>query len=423
MTALVPASRPRVRCSSLAQLLACPASLVLRALVSDGKDSAASLLGSWCHYESARRLVEFHGAVAEEGALVPVAMPNGWEPPRFALWMVDFYLQTVLTYCDVDMALEVEAEMAHRFKTKPFRVQNAETGAWEWCDEFDLTGHIDVVGFKVEDEFPVEATGLDLKTGTEIVDDADQNAQVLGYIVLLKLTYPTLRKITFAICQPRNNPDEGQERITWATLEGNALDRAVSYLEREINAALAAPDQLNSDGWKQCRYCPAADQCPAIDADLADMKMTLTPEHVANISTEPSLLQLLNIERARKKLTPIFDRAKDALKERVKAEGGSVVEDGVRIYIEERNSGRKITDNAKATELLSALPDDRFHRTYEFKPAAIEAVLAEDETERTGAKVPVESKVKGRVSGKSLYNDKLGALTEQTTAEWLRIAE
>lgn len=414
-------SRPRIRCSSLQQLLACPASLRLRALVGDSKDSAASLLGSWCHYEGARRLVEFHGAVAEEGALVPVAMPNGWEPPRFASWMVDFWLQTVLTYCDVDMALEVEAELSHAFPG------------------FDLTGHVDCVGFKVEqverfpmpdgtlsDEVvtvPVEAVGLDLKTGTEIVDEAEQNAQVLGYMVLLKLTYPTLRKITFAICQPRNNPDEGQERNTWATLEGEALERAVSYLEREIHASLAAPDQLNSDGWKQCRYCPAADQCPAIAADLEDMKMTLTPEHLANISTEPSVKRLLEIELARKKLTPIFERAKDALKTRVKAEGGTIIENGVRIYVEERNSGRKITDNAKATEALSDLPDERFHRCYQFRPSEIEAVLAEHESERTGAKVPVESKAKGKVSGKSLFNDRLGALTEATTAEWLRIAE
>ena len=39
MTAL--ATRPRVRCSSLAQLLACPASFKLRTLVADGKDSLA----------------------------------------------------------------------------------------------------------------------------------------------------------------------------------------------------------------------------------------------------------------------------------------------------------------------------------------------------------------------------------------------
>jgi hypothetical protein len=408
-------STPNIRCSSLQQLLACPASLQLRAIVAPSKDSDASTLGSWCHYEAARRIVEFHGAVAADGALVPVTMPNGWDAPRFALWMVDYYLQTVLTYCDVDMALEVEAELAYAFR------------------HFTLTGHVDVVGFKVE-TFPMpgggdstevvtEAVGLDLKTGTEIVDEAEQNAQVLGYMVLLKLCYPTLRKVTFAICQPRNNPDEGQERITWATLEGDALDRAVTYLEREILSALDAPDQLNSDGWKQCRYCPAADQCPAIAADIEHMKMTLTPEHIANIATEPSVARLLEIELSRKKLSPLFDRAKDALKARVEAEGGEIMEEGVRIYVEERNSGREITDNKAATEALSALPDERFHRCYEFRPAAIEAVLAENETERTGAKVPVESKAKGKVSGKSLFNDLLGSVTVTKTAKWLRIAE
>jgi hypothetical protein len=272
-------------------------------------------------------------------------------------------------------------------------------------------------------EVVTEAVGLDLKTGTEIVDEAEQNAQVLGYMVLLKLCYPTLRKITFAICQPRNNPDEGQEHITWATLEGDALDRAVTYLEREITVSLDNPNQLNSDGWKQCRYCPAADQCPAIAADIEHMKMTLTPEYVANISTEPSVARLLEIELSRKKLSPLFDRAKDALKARVEADGGEIIEDGVRIYVEERNSGREITDNKAATEALSALPDERFHRTYEFKPTAIEAVLAEHETERTGAKVPVESKAKGKVSGKSLFNDLLGSVTQTKTAKWLRIAE
>ncbi|WP_043588112.1 DUF2800 domain-containing protein [Geminisphaera colitermitum] len=393
-------ARPRFRASSVPQLLACPAAAILGAIVKPSPDSAASLLGTWCHWRAARTLADEHGATAPSDGLPEPQMPDGWTPSGFENWMVDYYLGTVLTSTDADMAIEVEAEIVADF------------------DRFDLTGHIDAFGITAD---ATEAVGFDLKTGSELVDEAEQNAQVLSYIVLLYRAYPTLRRITFAIVQPRNNPDEGMERVTWATVEGPQLDGVTSYLERELNHVLKNPRQLNSDGWKQCRYCPAAGKkCPAIDQEIK-MKLQLTDEHIAAIAAEPTLEHMLDLEMARKKLVPILERAHDALKTRVRAEGESIAA-GHRIFIETRNSGREITDQAKAAEILSDLSDDLYHRCHKHIPGEIERVLAEAETVRTGKKVPIDSKDPTKTSGKKLYRDRLGHLTEMKTSEWLRIA-
>lgn len=391
--------RRKFRASQVPQALFCPGSALLIRRMKPSKNSAASLIGQWCHYTSAKRFIDEHGAVPPETELVGPVMPKGWEPHSFHRWMVDYFVSVALDFAHVDMALLVEAEFFHAF------------------ERFDLSGHADVIGITAD---ATEAVGLDLKTGTDEVTEAEQNAQILTYIVLLKLAYPTLRKIRFGICQPTNNPDEGMERVTMATVEGDQLDGVVAYLERELNHAIDHERELNSDGYKACRYCPAADQCPAIDGDLNHMKMTLTDEHLAMISAEASGKQLLALEFARKKFTPIFERANLELKERARAAGTLRIGEHC-VFLEVHPRGTEITDNKVASERLADMPDELYHRTYSFSTGELDRALAEHESQKTGSKVPIESKVPGKASGKSIRKALLKDVSKELTSEWLRV--
>jgi Protein of unknown function (DUF2800) len=395
--------RRHFRASQVPQAMLCAGSTKLIARIKDNRGSAAATLGNWCHWQAALTLIEKHGAIGPEGGLVVPNLPATFKPSSFGKWMAEYFVQTVLNYADADMAILVEQAFEHAFP------------------RFDLTGHIDAFAINGDG---TEAIGGDLKSGPEIVDEAEQNAQVLTYIVLLKLAYPDLRKITFFICQPSNDPDEGIERVTVATAEGAQIDGMVRHLERELNYAIDHENEINSDHWKACRYCPVGQtgQCPALNADLDTMKLTLTPDIIETIQAEPSIEQLAALELHRKKFTPIFDAAHEALKERIEA-GGRVTANGYAFWLEEGNGRTKITDNAAATDRLKDLPDETFHTLYEFKKEPIEKALATAEATRSGRKVPHKSDVQGKTSGQSLFRETFAGITEQTKIKKLKMVE
>ncbi len=393
--------RRQFRCSQLPQLMACPGSALLRERVKPSKSGAVAALGTWCHWMAATELVREHGATPPEAGLPEPPMRAGWKPTGFDLWMIRFYVAEVLDRVGADMALEVEAEFKHSFA------------------RFDLSGHIDTFGITAD---ATEAIGFDLKTGSVVVDEAKDNAQVLGYIVLLALAYPTLRKITFAVVQPRNHEDDGEQRVSMITLEGEQIAQAVAYVERTLNTAIDEEMTVNSDGGKQCRYCPAALQCPAVEADLSHMKMTLTPEYLNGIAAEPTIDRLLAVALAGRKLSPLLKDAADILKQRIRDKGEQTV-DGYRVFVQSQPGIRVVTDNAKARVQLGDLPDALFDRCYQFKPGEIEEVLAEHESARTGLKVPVDTKTAGKVSGKSMMRDRIGHVMQQGEREILKIVE
>ena len=364
-----------------------------RRVVKPGKSGPAAVAGNWAHYVAAVSLMENEGAVFTSGDRLP--KPEGitnFKPSSFQRWMVRFYLETITYFAGLDMAIEVEAEFKEAFA------------------RFDLSGHADAFAINAD---ATEAVGFDLKTGSELVDAAEDNAQVAVYIVLLFLAYPTLRKITFNIVQPANNPNDGFERVTSVTVEGeDKLRGLVNYIERELNHAIDHEDELNSDGWKQCRYCDAALICPAIKADLAAMKMKLTPEMLAQLQTEPDNTELVQLFLDSKKFTPIFDVAKEEVKSRLRA--GPIAAAGVNLTLTTRAGQRTITDKPKAAELLAVLPDELYYDCIDFSAAGIEAALAKHE------KLPKESKV--GPSGKSRYKDLFGTITEQGTSEIIKVA-
>ena len=382
-----------IRCSQLNQLLKCPGSLTLIERVAEEESGATAWEGNWCHHDAAKKLIEEHGAFGPEGGLPEPEIPGDWQPNEWSHWLVRYYLEVILEWTDYDQAFLVEQELIEDF------------------ERFRLTGHVDLFAINPD---ATEATGFDLKTGNIPVTAAELNNQVLGYIVLMRATYPTLRKITFCLVQPRNNPDDGNERVTEITVEGDDLDATRAYLEERINAALDHPNKLVS-GIAQCRYCPAVLQCPAIKEDIRMAEVEMTKEQLEAMGAHPSAEDLARFERAKKLLSPVFDKAHDLFKEQLNDLGELRLEDGSRFFIKERAGRRTIKDNAVARAALSDLPDELYDQCVSFKPSDIERALAQH------LEIPQNSKKDH--DAKDEYAERLGGVTAQPKQKILNYEE
>jgi len=317
--------KPSFRCSELDRVLTCHASRILAPRFPNESTGAAHE-GNWCHWKSAWTLVQEEGACIGDGGLPETeeaAECGDFKPNGFSEFVVDYLISDV-RYETTGMAIMVEDELEADF------------------GDFFLTGHADVTSFTADGK---ECIGWDLKAGAIPVDPADQNNQMLGYIVLVYLNYPGVEKITWKICQPKNNPDYGMERISEVTIEGREnLDKLVAYLKDQLMSVIKNPFFINSDDNRgsQCKYCPAALKCIAFRHDVNDMKTTLTEEQIASIDGEISIEDLVFFEDARKKFDTPFKKAADMLKEKLSATPGEEAElpDGRIVYLKERNTRR-----------------------------------------------------------------------------------
>ena len=299
---------PTVRCSGLDQLLLCHGSrtLIDRVGVRSGSESFE---GTFIHWDTAACLVKYLGATPSAGGLQEPQVPTGYRLSKHSEWLAPWFLAQVKETVPNDWSLEVELPLAYAFPN------------------FILSGHLDLLAGSPDGK---KFKGKDWKTGYKAVDPAEMNNQVLGYIGLIKRAYPAAEEIEFEVCQPRAREDEGEQRVSTVTLCGPQLDKALAYLERKIDEALADPTALET-GIAQCAWCPAAMQCPAIHKLIDEMKAKLTPEIVASIKTSPDDPLLAEIVLAAKTLDRIFEDAKDLLKGRLSNGFQIVSKDGVRI--------------------------------------------------------------------------------------------
>lgn len=315
--------KPSIRCSQLDQLFECPGSWTIQQIVGS-LDRDASHEGSYLHWAIASRLIGELGATPPEGGLPLPRVPAGYKAPTRSDWIADFCFNFAKQSIPTDWAMEVETPLAYEF------------------DRFILTGHPDLLGVNSD---ATESEGDDWKTGYNAVDPAESNNQALGYIVLQKRAYPTLRKSRFSMVQPRACEEDGEQRVSTVVVEGEALNDAVEYLNRKVNDALDHIDIINS-GPRQCRWCSAAPQCPAIWAELEAMKMYLTPELLATIKREPNDTMLADlVVSARIVDQPVKD-AKEMLHERLAQTGGSVTS----------SSGVTITQSEQAGQYSVTAP-------------------------------------------------------------------
>jgi hypothetical protein len=296
--------KPSIRSSESDRILRCNGSLTLSRLVNARDSGPEAIMGVGVHWLGHDRMKRELGAVGEIGP-----RPAEMKAALNSQWIADYYFRTVQENTPADWPLELEADLDHEF------------------DQFILTGHPDAVAMNAE---ATEAIGFDLKAGYIAVDIAELNIQVLCYCCLLWLAYPTLRKITYFIIQPRNDEDVGQQRVSQVVIDD--VPQAVAYLESQINAAIANGHQLETSE-HACKYCPAYLQCPAMIELREHMKHTLTSEEIARVTREPSDQLVADWYVDAKTLTNPVAEAIDLAKERIKKNGSIEASDGRRFGV------------------------------------------------------------------------------------------
>lgn len=287
--------KPTLRCSSLDRALSCPGSLTVTECV-DARKGEEGTEGTALHFIAHQRMIAELGAVGDLGP-EPVIPPS----VRFSEWIAGFYFRAVQDMIPADWSLQCEVALAFEF------------------DRFILSGHIDCLGISPDG---TEAVFFDLKTGYDPVDIAEENEQMFGYAALLLRAYPSLRRIQAYIIQPRNDEDEGFQRVSPPmVLEGSAIQQALPVFEQRINASLDQPMLLQTG--KQCKWCVGC-SCPAIRAEIDLMKMTMTEEQLAAIERTPNDALLGDFAYTAHVLAKPIEDAKALLKERLESQGSIV---------------------------------------------------------------------------------------------------
>lgn len=347
--------KPEIRVSSLNWLLSCHGARTLvpiaiaRNLVAN-EETDVTRSGTMIHYRGAQRLI----AAGAVGTVETPPNADIWQPDPFEKFIEDYWVDTILAVTPPDWAMEVEASL-------------------EWdTPDFRLTGHLDLFAINAD---ATEAEIDDLKAGYIPVDAADCNWQLTGYLVLLLLVYPTLRRVKLRIVQPRNNPDDGFDRVTEVMVEIND-DSVINFLKGKIKEALADPMTLETG--KQCRYCPAALICAAQEELRKEMKIQLTQGDIAAIAAASNDETLGRWARDSKILSTPMEKAKALLKARLEQSKEIVLEDGTRLFLKDGFGPRQITDVPAALDKAKrVVPEDElFGECVKFSLASFTDLVA-----------------------------------------------
>lgn len=315
-----------IRASSLDRVLSCPGSLTVNAVVKQ-RDGTEGDEGTLCHWLSAQRIKAEMGAGGDIGP-----QPRGFFP--HSTWISDYYVRHVMEVTPAEYSLECEAALAYEF------------------GGFILSGHIDCLALSPD---ATHAIGWDLKTGYDPVDCADSNWQILGYCVLLKRAYLALQSVTFYIVQPRNDEDEGYERVSVVTITD--LDAATVTLAGKIADAISRPLELNTT-IKGCKFCVGC-SCPAIRATQEKMKLTMTEETLAALKAEPDDETLAEFAIGTKLLAKPTEDAKALLNARLDKVAQIVGADGTVITRVTQKGVWKVNDKqAFFSAMRGLLPKD-----------------------------------------------------------------
>lgn len=311
-----------IRCSSLDQLIRCPASDILQDKAIYRAQQTVTLDGTYMHWMIADTQIREYGATSNEAQRPPV-FPEAYSPKDMQ-WAIDYCVRLAVDDAPDDWYLMVENHYAWQF------------------DRFILSGHVDYVSMSPD---CTQAYGKDWKTGYAWTDPAAQNWQVLGYIVLLSKAYPSLKSISFDIVQPRARQDDtaSDERVSTVTVEGADLAQAASYLESKINEVLDNPYQLET-GPKQCQYCKAKLICPGLQEVRNRMKIKLTPEYISRLQAEPDDDALVELFTDAKTLEPVIEVVKAMVKHRLEKDHQIVSSNGISLTPHITKGPIKITD-------------------------------------------------------------------------------
>ena len=375
-----------LRCSSLDRLLLCPGSRTLEDRV-EKRDSGEGDEGTYVHAEIQHALIRDFGATNSG----PIFFYTGKKYPVSA-WLVGFCVREVAEKLPDDWSLEVEAPLAYSF------------------DKFTLSGHIDALALSPD---CTEAIAWDWKTVYNAVDVAECNEQACGYIALLKRAYPSLRKVAFYIVQPRVDEEMGFQRVSSVTVE--TTEAFMNNFERRIERALAHSMAL-STGPKQCRFCPAKLQCPALAADAEFMKMIMTEEQLTAIKATPDDKTLAGWVLTSKTLEAAMDEAKEIAKERIASKGFITAEDGTNISVKETAGAYEVVNPADFQRaLLTMIPVEELANVTKPSMGKIKDKIAEVmDIPKTGKKAAI--------TAEGLFDAKLRMHCQQGTRKVLQFS-
>lgn len=347
--------KPVIRCSQLDQLLNCGASRVLRPLVKP-RTGFEGYEGTFAHWMTAMRLIRELGATPPDGGLGNANVPADYKFPKASEWLVRFFFNLLKYSIDPADALMVETPLAYEF------------------ERFILSGHIDATAINCE---ATRSHGFDWKCVHKPVAPASHNVQGLGYIVLKKLAWPTLQQVQFTFAQPRVSEEDGDQRVSTVQVEGAVLDRCVTALEEQVNEALDKSDELNS-GMTQCAWCDVGIQCPAIQAELENMKIKLTPEMLAKIRREADDATLGEIIISARTVKKAVEDAETLLHERLDKKPSITAESGVVITRTTRAGHYTVTDPAAMLAAVrGVLPEERFPNVINYSMTRLKDEIAE----------------------------------------------
>lgn len=376
--------KPWFRCSSLPRVLRCYGSQTLCDIVAprqgdDGFD------GSLLHWDIAWAAVKQLGAEQPEGGIPMPDVPAGWKRSSFLKWIPPWALHHLKSTIPEDWALDVETELK-----------------WEF-ERWGLIGHLDYAGTSPDQ---AESDDGDWKTGIRPVDPAPENDQGLGYIVLRKKHWPALQKMRFSFAQPRLDGDLF-DSISTVEIAGETIDRCVQSLDDRMCYALDHGLELET-GMKQCAWCDAATQCPALIKLRDDMRMTLTPEMLHNIRKTPDDAKLAEFVMLGRTLNRPLKDAEEMLKERIALVGSIVAADGTTVSVKESGGNYECTDRKAAYEAITRiLPAERV--------AECMSVTTSDAKDQIAQHYDVPVGGNGANTGKTIFDAKLGPFFTQKT--------
>ncbi len=358
--------KPVTRSSSMDREIACPGSPTVLALV-DMPETDDGHEGVQLHWEIANRAINELGATPPEGGLPPPDVPKGYRLPANAWWIVDWAIRHIRETIPADWAMLVEVEMEHAYA--------------RWRNK----GHADIVGISPD---VTEAIGIDWKSGRDPVDPAESNWQIFSYETLLKLTWESLRKVTFQIGQPRVTEDDDVQRISTSVLEGDRLEAAPATLDAAKCAALDDASRLRTG--KQCKWCVGC-SCPAIIAEEKLMELMLTPEILAKIKKTPDDAALGDFVVIAKRLEKPMRAAIEMLHERLDQTSLIVSASGATITRDIQGGGYELE---KPLEFYQAAKEDlktdeRMARVFKPSMTHLTDELAEAFNVNRGGKAPV----------------------------------